>query len=62
MRFFPLENSDGSVVPNAFVFTAEDNNMFFPPNIQPYDSNDVVGIIRNVTVAPGGANALVSGQ
>jgi hypothetical protein len=45
IRFFPLENPDGSVVPNAFVFTAEDYNL-------QYDSNDIVGIIRNVKAAP----------
>jgi fibronectin type 3 domain-containing protein len=50
-RFFPLKNPDGSVVPNAFVFAAEDNNIPFG-NIQPYDSNDIVGIIRNVKAAP----------
>ena len=58
IRFFPLENADGSVVPNAYVFAAEDNNKFFPPNIQPYDSNDVVGIIRNVKPAAVGSPVL----
>ena len=61
IRFFPLRNADGSVVANAYVFAAEDNNMFFPPNIQPYDSNDIVGIIRNVQAAPGGASGAVLG-
>lgn len=50
IRFFPLENPDGSIVPNAYVFAVEDNNIPFG-NIQPYDSNDVVGIIRNVKAA-----------
>ncbi len=54
IRFFPLRNADGSVVPNAYVFTAEDNNIPFG-NIQPYDSNDIVGIIYNVMPAPDGA-------
>lgn len=60
IRFFPLENSNGTVVPNAYVFAAEDNNIPFG-NIQPYDSNDLVGIIRNVTAAPGAPNGAVLG-
>ena len=54
VRFFPLENADGSAVPNAYIFAAEDNNIPFG-NIQPYDSNDMVGIIRNVSPAASGA-------
>ena len=54
VRFFPLENADGSVVPNAYVFACEDNNVPFG-NIQPYDSNDLVGIIYNVKPAADGA-------
>jgi fibronectin type 3 domain-containing protein len=50
VRFYPLKNADGSVVPNAFVFATEDFGI--APN---YDSNDIVGIIRNVTAAPTGA-------
>jgi len=61
VRFFPLENPNGSVVPNAYVFSTEDNNKFFPPNIQPYDSNDFVGIIYNVKAAPGAPNGPVLG-
>jgi fibronectin type 3 domain-containing protein len=53
-RFFPMKNPDGSAVPNAYVFAAEDNNLPFG-NIQPYDSNDIVGIIYNVKAAPAGA-------
>jgi fibronectin type 3 domain-containing protein len=56
VRFFPLENADGSVVPNAYVFAFEDNNVPFG-SIQPYDSNDVVGIIRNVKAAANAVNA-----
>ena len=41
IRFYPLKNADGSKVPNAFVFAAEDFNKAF-------DFNDVIGIIRNV--------------
>ena len=61
IRFFLLENADGSVVPNAYVFAAEDNNQFFAPNIQPYDFNDMVGIIRNVKAAPDATGAPVIG-
>ncbi|MDB5911149.1 MAG: domain containing protein [Massilia sp.] len=56
VRFFPLKNSDGSVVPNAYVFAFEDNNIPFG-SIQPYDSNDVIGIIRNVHAAANAVNA-----
>ena len=59
-RFFPLENPDGSVVADAYVFAAEDNNIPFGP-IQPYDSNDVVGIIRNVKLAADAPNGPVIG-
>jgi hypothetical protein len=47
VRFFPLKNRDGSVVPDAFVFAFEEFNAG-------YDSNDVVGIVRNVRPAPAG--------
>lgn len=47
VRFFPLKNKDGGVVTDAFVFAFEEFNAG-------YDSNDVVGIIRNVRPAPGG--------
>ncbi len=47
VRFYPLKNSDGSVVPNAYIFAFEDYNVA-------YDFNDVVGIIRNVKAAPAG--------
>jgi hypothetical protein len=47
LRFYPLKNSDGSVVPNAYVFAFEDYNLA-------YDFNDVVGIIRNVKAVPSG--------
>jgi glucose/arabinose dehydrogenase len=41
LRFYPLKESDGSVVPNAYVFAFEEFNAG-------YDQNDLVGIIRNV--------------
>jgi len=47
VRFYTLKNSDGTVVPNAFIFTFEEYNVS-------YDQNDLVGIIRNVKAAPAG--------
>ena len=47
VRFYPLKNADGSVVPNAYVFAFEEYD-------KAYDQNDVVGIIRNVKIAPAG--------
>lgn len=41
VRFYPLKNADGTKVSNAYIFATEDYN-------KAYDSNDVVGIIRNV--------------
>ena len=45
VRFYQLKNSDGTIVPNAYVFTFEEWNVN-------YDQNDMVGIIRNVKAAP----------
>src|SRR5205807_5753169 len=47
IRFYPLKNADGTVVPNAYVFAFEEYTLS-------YDQNDVVGIIRNVKAAPAG--------
>lgn len=47
VRFYPLKNADGSVVPNAYVFTFEEYNLA-------YDQNDIIGIIRNVKAAASG--------
>jgi len=55
-RFFPLENADGSVVPNAFVVAAEDFNS---PQFNSFIN--FVGIIRNVKAAPGASGAPVLG-
>lgn len=44
-RFYPLKDTAGNAVPNAYVFTLEEYDVEF-------DSNDVVGIIRNVSIAP----------
>jgi fibronectin type 3 domain-containing protein len=50
-RFFPLKNADGSVEPNAYVFATED---FDGTTSASFDSNDLVGIIRNVKPAGSG--------
>ena len=55
-RFFPLENPDGSVVPNAYVVAAEDYNS---PTYNSF--TNLVAIIRNVKAAPGGPAAPVLG-
>ena len=47
IRFYPLKNSDGTTVPNAYVFAFEEYTLS-------YDQNDIVGIIRNVKAAPSG--------
>ncbi|MEM1012805.1 MAG: Ig-like domain-containing protein, partial [Planctomycetota bacterium] len=44
VRFFHLLDTDGNVVPNAYVFTFEEWDVAT-------DQNDLVGIIRNVTPA-----------
>lgn len=51
VRFFPLKNTNGSVVPNAFIFTTED---FDGSSATAFDNNDLVGVIRNVAAAPSG--------
>jgi regulation of enolase protein 1 (concanavalin A-like superfamily) len=48
VRFYPLKNADGTVVPNAYVFAFEEYTLS-------YDQNDVIGIIRNVKAAPADA-------
>jgi hypothetical protein len=48
VRFYPLKNADGSVVPNAYVFTSED---FVNDQTGAYDTNDFFGIVRNVKAA-----------
>lgn len=55
-RFFPLENSDGSTVPNAYVVAAEDFN---DPTFNSF--TNFVAIIRNVTAAPGAPHGAVLG-
>ena len=44
VRFFPLKDSAGNVVPNAYVFAFEEYD-------QATDQNDIVGVIRNVQPA-----------
>jgi fibronectin type 3 domain-containing protein/regulation of enolase protein 1 (concanavalin A-like superfamily) len=47
VRFFPLREKNGTIVPNAFIAAFEefDNG---------YDYNDIVVIVRNVRAAPAG--------
>lgn len=47
IRFYPLKNSDGTTVKDAYVFACEDWNV-------DYDFQDGVGIIRNVKLASAG--------
>lgn len=56
LRFFPLENADGSVVPNAFVVAGEDYN---DPTYNSFVN--FVAIIRNVQAAPGAPDGAVLG-
>jgi SdrD B-like domain len=55
-RFFPLENPDGSVVPNAYILTSTEWNA--PSG---YDFTNMVAIIRNVKAAPGAPSGPVMG-
>ena len=55
-RFFPLENADGSAVPDAYVVAAEDYN-----GTAYHSFTNVVAIIRNVKPAPDATNAPVLG-
>jgi len=50
VRYYPLKNPDGSVVPNALVM-AHEEFINASPNGN-YDNQDIVAIIRNVAVAP----------
>jgi hypothetical protein len=56
LRFFPLENADGSVVPNAYVVAGEDYN---DPTYNSFVN--FVAIIRNVKAAPGAPDGAVLG-
>jgi hypothetical protein len=51
-RFFPLKDANGTVVPNAYIFTSEDFNNDPSGGT---DANDFVGIIRNVVPSNAGA-------
>jgi regulation of enolase protein 1 (concanavalin A-like superfamily) len=56
LRFFPLENADGTTVPNAYVVAAEDYN-----GTAYHSFTNVVAIIRNVQAAPNATSAPVMG-
>jgi fibronectin type 3 domain-containing protein/regulation of enolase protein 1 (concanavalin A-like superfamily) len=47
VRFFPLREKNGTVVPNAYIVAFEEFDTAF-------DSNDLVAIVRNVRPAPAG--------
>jgi hypothetical protein len=51
VRFYPLKDASGNVIDNAYVFTSED---FTNDSSGSYDTQDFVGIIRNVKVAYSG--------
>ena len=51
VRFYPLKNPDGTVVPDAYVVAFEE---FTAPANGSYDNQDIVAIIRNVRPAPAG--------
>ena len=55
-RFFPLENPDRSIVPNAYIVAAEDFN-----SAQYNSFTNFVGVIRNVAPAPDAVGAPVLG-
>lgn len=48
VRFYPLKDSSGNVIDNAYIFTTED---FTNDPSGSYDTQDFVGIIRNVKVS-----------
>ena len=51
VRFYALRNPNGSVIPDAYIFTVDE----FPGEANgAYDFQDIVGIIRNVRPAPAG--------
>ena len=52
VRFFPMENADGSVVPNAYIVTTTE---WYNPS--GYDFTNLVAIISNVKAAPGAPTA-----
>jgi hypothetical protein len=46
-RFFPLENANGSIVPNSYIMTSTE---YYTP--AGYDFTNLVAIVSNVTAAP----------
>lgn len=56
VRFYPLKNADGTIVPNAYVFTSED----YVNGNGSFDVNDFIGIIRNVKIAAPSVTAEVT--
>src|SRR5690606_722125 len=55
VRFFPLKDADGQVVPNAYVFAFEEYHLAT-------DQNDIVEVIYNVQAAGSPANAAITNK
>ncbi len=55
-RFFPMENPDGSVVPNEYIMTSTEWDAPIG-----YDFTNIVAIVSNVKAAPGSPNAPLLG-
>jgi len=53
-KFFPMENPDGSIVPNTFIVTTTEWNAPIG-----YDFHNIVAIIHNVKAAPNASGAPV---
>ena len=55
-RFFPMENPDGSIVPNTFIMTSSEWNAPIG-----YDFTNIVAIVHNIKEAPSAPTAPVIG-
>jgi hypothetical protein len=56
MRFFPMEEPDGTIVPNEYIMTSTEWNA--PSG---YDFTNIVAIVSNITAAPSAPTAPVLG-
>ncbi len=55
-RFFPMENPDGTIVPNQYIMTSTEWNA--PVG---YDFTNIVAIVSNIKAAPGAPDGPVMG-
>src|SRR5208282_3309254 len=55
-RFFPMEQPNGTIVPNEFIMTSTEWNAPIG-----YDFTNIVAIVSNITAAPGAPSAPVLG-